>query len=89
MARRDRYREFEQLMTIGLLACTGLFVLYLIAGISWLKAIFAILAIGISVGGLVMLWLSQELLRPRSLWLSCGFFSVIACTLASLILAFP
>lgn len=92
MAKRDRYKEFEQLMTVSLLGCVALFVLYLIvaaAGIAWLKVILAIVDILIPLGGLALLWMSKELLRPRSLWISCGFFSVIACTLASLILAFP
>ncbi len=92
MAKRDRYKEFEQLMTLALLGSTMLFVLYLVvaaAGIVWLKVILALVSIVIPLGGLGLLWMSRELLRPRSLWLTCGFFSVIACTLASLILAFP
>ena len=92
MANRDRYKEFENIMTLVLITDTALFVLYLIfaaAAITWLKVVLAILTILISLGGLVLLFLSKELLRSRSLWLSCGFFAVLMCTLASLILAFP
>ncbi len=90
MAKRDRYKEFEQYMTIDLIGSVLLFVLCLILSATvWLKVIFAVLAMVFSAAGLVLLWMSKELLRPRSLWLTCGFFSVIACTLASLILAFP
>ena len=92
MARRDRYKEFEQTMTLALLADAALFVLYLIfagVGVVWLKVVLAVLTLVLSIGGLVMLYLSQELLKNRSLWLSCGFFAVLMCTLASLILAFP
>ncbi len=91
MANRDRYKEFEQRMGIGLLADTLLFVLYLIiaAKVLWLKILLAV-AIGlISIAGLALLYMSKELLRQRSLWLSCGFFSVAVCTLVSIILAFP
>ncbi len=92
MEKRDRYRQFEQMMTVALLLSTALFLLYLVAAaasILWLKIILAVFVILIPVGGLFMLYSSKELLRPRSLWMSCGFFSIIACTLASLILVFP
>ena len=92
MAKRNRYRKFEQMMTLALLANAVLFVFYLIcavANILWLQIILAILTVLLPLGGLVFLVLSQELLRSRSLWLSCGFFAILMCTLASLILAFP
>ena len=92
MAKRNRYRKFEQMMTLALLANAVLFVLYLIcavANILWLQIILAILTVLLPLGGLAFLVLSQELLRSRSLWLSCGFFAILMCTLASLILAFP
>ncbi len=92
MANRDRYRNFEKRMTAALLVCVLLFVGYLIAagaGVLWLKVLLAVVIMAVSAGGLAMLWMSRELTRPRSLWMSCGFFAVIACTLASLILAFP
>ena len=85
-------KEFEKLMTVMLLSDAGLFVIYLIialAGIFWLKLLLGIADIVIAVAGLYMLYSSQELLKQRSLWLSCGFFAVLVCTLVSMILSFP
>ena len=90
MARRDRYKEFERTMTAAVLADAAFFVLYLIfSGVLWLKVVLAVLTLVVSVGGLVVMYLSQELLKNRSLWMSCGFFAVLVCTVVSLILAFP
>ena len=69
----NRYKEMEQLMTMALIADAALFLLYLIfaaVGVIWLKVILAIFTIVIALGGLALLYLSQELLRKRSLWLS-------------------
>lgn len=90
--KRNRYKELERRMTAALIADAVLFVLYLIfaaAGIIWLKAIIAIITILLSLSGLVLLYMAQELLRQRSLWMTTGFFSVFLCTVASLILSFP
>ncbi len=92
MSTGKRYKHFERALTKVLLLDTFLFVLFLVfSGMSivWLKVICVALTILLSVGGLVLLYMSRELLRQRSLWLSCGFFSIFVCTLASLILAFP
>ena len=92
MAKQSRYKEFEKLMTVMLLSDAGLFVIYLIialAGIFWPKLLLGIADIVIAVAGLYMLYSSQELLKQRSLWLSCGFFAVLVCTLVSMILNFP
>lgn len=92
MEKRNRYKEFEQKMTVTLIADTVVFLLYLLiawAGIGWLKVVLSILCIGVSIGSLALLYLTQELLKPRSLWMSTGFFAVLVCILVSLILAFP
>ena len=92
MAKRNRYKEMEQLMTTLLIADAVIFVLYLIvagAGIVWLKIITALLEFLISFGSLAFLYLSQELMKQRSLWLTCGFFGLLIRLIASLILAFP
>ena len=89
---RNRYKEMENLLTKGLIADGALFVLYLIfaiAGVIWLKVVLAICAMLIALAGLALLYLSKELLKERSLWLSTGFFAVFITLLASLILAFP
>lgn len=92
MAKKNRYKDLEQLMTVALIADAIIFILYLIvagSGILWLKILLAVIDLIIAAGALALLYLTQELLKQRSLWLSCGFFSVLACTVASLILNYP
>ena len=92
MAKRNRYKEMERRMCMILIVCAVLFILYLIAagsGILWLKVLTSLLVILTSIVSLVFLYLTRELLKPRSLWMSTSFFSLLLCTLASLILAFP
>lgn len=92
MADRRNYRQLEATMTTVLLSCVAVFILYLIfaiLGIVWLKVILAILAIAASVLSLVVLYLNQELLKPRSLWMTYGFLGLFLCTVVSLIAAFP
>ena len=92
MEKNNRYKEMERTMTKALLADGAAFLIYLIAagnGVTWLKVVTAICAIVVSLGALALLFLSRELLKKRSLWLSTGFFSVFMCVLASLILAYP
>ena len=90
--KRNRYKELEQLMTVALIASAILFVLYLIcavAAIHWLKVVIGIIVILFCLAALAFLYLTKELLRQRSLWLTTGFFSVLLCTLISMILNFP
>ena len=90
--KNNRYKEMEQMMTALLIFNAIIFVLFLIvsgAGIVWLRVLTAILTLGPSGLCLLFLYLSQELLRQRSLWMTTGFFSLLICTVASLILAFP
>ena len=92
MAGGHHYKRFQKLMSIALLADLGLFLLYFLfaaLGVLWLKVILALLILGGSAVGLWILFSSQELLRQRSLWLSCGFFAIFICCLVSLILNYP
>lgn len=92
MAKRNRYKEMEKLMTVILITDGILFLLYLItagAGVAWMKWVCGILSILISGAGLAFLYRTKELLKQRSLWLSSGFFAIAVTVLASLILAFP
>ena len=92
MSNHDRYKEVEQLMTVSLLGDLAVFILYLIAAaasIHWLKWIMAILCLATSLLGLGMLYINRELTKPRSLWMGCGYFGILCCLLASLILAYP
>ncbi|MBQ7330356.1 MAG: hypothetical protein IJW94_00960 [Oscillospiraceae bacterium] len=92
MAKRNRYKEMEKRMTAALIGDAALFLIYLIAAgaaVLWLKIVTAIFALLLSIAALAFLYLSKELLKQRSLWLSSGFFSIFMCVLASLILSFP
>lgn len=93
MAKRvNRYKRMQRYMTWTLLADACLFILFLIGagtGTLWLKiltAIFTILISGLCLG---YLYLSQELLRQRSLWMTAAAAAILICTVFSLILNFP
>lgn len=90
--RRNRYQELERYMTYALVADAALFLLYLIfagLGVIWLKVILAIFVILLSGLCLAYLYVSKELLRQRSFWMSVGAAAVLVCVLFSLILNFP
>ena len=92
MANRSRYKDLEQYMTISLIASAADFILYLIfagTGIIWLKVITAIFAVLMPVLCLALLYLTKELLKQRSLWLTAAFFGIFLCTVVSLIANFP
>lgn len=90
MANKNRYKQLEQYMTIALIANLFLFILCLcVSSIIWLKVILSILIISISVACIVYLYMTKELLKPRSLWMTSGAVSILACQLASIILNFP
>jgi len=89
---RKRYRQMERCMTFALLADLILFILFLITagnGIIWLKVILAILVVGLSGLCLCFLYLTQELLRQRSFWMSVSAAAILACLLFSLVLNYP
>ncbi len=90
--RSNRYRKMEQYMTCAIVADAVLFVLYLIfagKGITWAKVLFAIIAI--LAAGLILLYLymTKEIFRRRSLWMSTAAAAVVICTVFSLLLRFP
>lgn len=90
--KQSRYQQMEWLMTFALVAATGLFLLYLVFsafGIVWLKVILAILTVLVSLACLAFLYVSNELFKRRSLWMSVAAASVLICLLFSLILNYP
>ena len=92
MAKRNRYREMESLMTKIILADALIFVLYLIcAALAWtvLKVITAIIAIFGSLLCLGWLYLTGEFPRRRSLWMVTAFICIALCVLVSLVLNYP
>ena len=92
MAKRNRYREMESLMTKILLGDALVFVLYLLcAGKGWVifKVISAIIAIFGSVLCVGWLYLTGEFSRRRSLWMVTAFICIVICVVFSLLLGYP
>ena len=92
MAKRNRYREMESLMTKILLGDALVFVLYLLcAGKGWVifKVISAIIAIFGSVLCVGWLYLTGEFTRRRSLWMVTAFICIVICVVVSVLLGFP
>lgn len=90
--RNSRYRKMESVITAVLFLDAAVFLAYLIcAGIGNIafKIIAAILCVFISGGVLYFLYMTRELLRKRSLWMTLGAACILICLLASLILNFP
>lgn len=90
--KNNRYKEMERYMTCALVADLLLFIFFLIAagnGIVWLKVLLTLFTFLLSAGCLAFLYLSRELLRPRSLWMTAAAGSIVVCVLFSLILNFP
>lgn len=90
--KQNRYQALEQRMTEVLIGDAAIFVVCLVAsglGITWLKVITAIIALLGSVLCLAFLYMSQELLRPRSLWMSMGFAAIVLVLVVSLLLRYP
>ena len=88
----QRYKVMERYMTIALCVDAVLFFFYLIAagnGVIWLKVILTLLCLGISGLLLWFLYVTKELLRQRSLWISTGAAAIVICLLFSLLLNFP
>ena len=90
--RKNRYRQLDYIMTRVLAADAAVFVLYLVSaalGIGWIKWIMAIVAIAGSALCLGFLYMTQEWLKRRSLWMTVGFAAIALCTLVSLLCKVP
>lgn len=89
---KARYKKMEALITGVLCLDALIFVIYLIVAgmglIGW-KVFTAVLCFLISGAVLYFLYLTRELLRKRSLWMTLAAACIIICVLASLILNFP
>ena len=91
-ANRSRYREFERFVTVILLITLALFIAYLVfASLGWVlvKLIACLCIILVAAFGLWNLYNAKELLKPRSLWMTYGFCSLVICTTVSLLCNFP
>ena len=89
---RARFKQMEMIMTVVLCVDAAIFLAYLIfAGlrITGLKIITTILCFLISGAVLYFLYITRELLRKRSIWMTLAAACIILCVLVSLILRFP
>ena len=92
MAKRNRYRALEKLMTEILLGDVLVFILFLVfssKGLNVLRVITATLSILASVLSVGWLFITGELVRRRSFWMVTGFSSIFLCLIISLILKYP
>ena len=90
--RKSRYQQMESIMTVVLIVNAVLFVLYWIfgaCGIVWVKAFFAILSILVSLACFGFLFITQELMRPRSKWMTYSAGALLVVLFLSLLLNFP
>lgn len=93
MGRRiSRYKKMEKMITVALCVDAIVFIAYLIfagSGQIALKIITMLVCFAISGGVLYFLYMTRELLRKRSLWMTLAAACILLCVIASLILNFP
>ena len=92
MAKKNRYREFESMMTKVILVDAAFMIGYLIFArldIAALKVITSILAIAGSLLSLAWLTITGELPRRRSLWMVTALVCIVVCVAVSLLLGYP
>ncbi len=90
--RKNRYKQLEQVMSAAIIADFVLFILFLVVagkGIIWAKVITAILCLVISFGSVGYLYLTKEMLRARSLWITFAAGAIALCVMFAVILNFP
>ena len=90
--KSNRYLQMRKIMTYILAGDLTLFVIYLFAagfGVLWLKALSAIIIILTSALCLGFLYLTRELFKKRSLWMTVAAGAILICLLYSLLLNFP
>ena len=90
--RQNRYRLFERFLTVTLCADTIAFIFYMIfagLGIVWLKVILTLICFALSGFILWLLYITRELLRKRSFWITVGAGAIAFCLFMSLLLNFP
>ena len=89
---KSRYKQMETMMTAILCLDAVIFITYLIfagLGMIGLKALTAVLCLLISGAALYFLFMTRELLRRRSIWMTLAAACIIICILFSLVLNFP
>ena len=90
--RNNRYRQFDFIMTRVVLGAVFVFLLYLLSaatGIGWLKGFTAFVGIAGSAACLGYLYLTRELMKKRSRWMSLSFAAIALLTIVSLLCKVP
>jgi len=90
--KRARFKKMEMVITCVLCLDAVLFLAYLIfagLGMTGMKILSTILCFLISGAVLYFLYVTRELLRKRSIWMTLAAACIILCVLVSLILRFP
>ena len=90
--RKNRYKQMEGILSIAIIADAILFLGFLICagcGVTWAKVFLAILCVLLSAGTLAVLYMTKELLRGRSIWMTLAAGAVLVCLLFSLLLNYP
>ena len=91
-SKKTRYKKMEAIVTGVLCVDTVIFVAYLLfagSGMVAMKAVTAIFALLISGAVLYFLYMTRELLRRCSIWMTLAAACIVLCLIASLILHFP
>lgn len=92
MSKKSRYKAMETIVTAALCLDAVIFLAYLIfagAGMVALKITAVVLCFLISGAVLYFLYITRELLRKRSIWMTLAAACIILCILVSLVLKFP
>ena len=92
MSKNSRYKTMETIVTAALCLDAVIFLAYLIfagAGMVALKITAVVFCFLISGAVLYFLYITRELLRKRSIWMTLAAVCIILCILVSLILKFP
>ena len=90
--RNNRYRQFDFIMTRVVIGDVFLFLLYLLSaavGIGFLKGLAAFVTVVGSAACVGYLYLTQEMLKKRSLWMTLSFAAIALLTIVSLICKVP
>lgn len=89
---QNDYKDLDRYMTYTLVATAVAFFLYLLfafLGILWLKVVLSILIFLVCAGVLAVLFLSGEIQKLRSRWMTLGAACTALCLLVSLITGCP
>lgn len=89
---KSRYGQMRRNMSFILIGDLLFFILYLLGagnGVVWLKVLCAVITLLASALILCYLYLTQELFRKRSLWMTVAAGAIAFCVLYSLVLNFP